>query len=202
MRPGAVINSYQRGNWKPHKLSKMHFFCALCYPPMGVRGFDIWLHYSLILLKYLYLFKICMQFVNLTAAAFAVSHLFMPRAFFNCHLCRFIHIFFCFCILVYFFFFYLLFILIFLWQPLRLIAFRIWINEFFISAHTCTASIGDSNMQTSFISFHFISYMYYYFFFFMATDNRIKQKTTRANRSDFCSVFFIGFTFFYNAAYI
>jgi len=58
--------------------------------PLGMLSlgvFDIWLHYSLILLKYLYLFKICMQFVNLTAAAFAVSpphpsaYLFMPCIF-------------------------------------------------------------------------------------------------------------------------
>lgn len=56
-------------------------FFFLFLPGGNARRFDICLHYSLILLKYLYLFKICMQFVNLTAAAFAVSHLFMPRIF-------------------------------------------------------------------------------------------------------------------------
>jgi len=88
--------------------------------PLGMRSlgvFDIWLHYSLILLKYLYLFKICMQFVNLTAAAFAVSPsphhpIYLCHAFFNCHLCCFFN-----------FIYYIFFVAVAL--PLRLIAFCI-----------------------------------------------------------------------------
>lgn len=77
------------------------------------------------------------------------------------------------------------FLLRFLWLPLRLIAFCIWINEFFISTHTQThtgthrrrpqlLTYAVPHPQISFILFHFVA-----FFSTLQTDNRIKTKNRR-----------------------